>query len=106
MYPPERRQSSPQPVPPLRPRSCVARLLDPPPPLRAVLLPRYENMTGGRSSLRAQAIWAKLFRRLEKWRGAGAKLLAQSGFLGLGGGDVPLLDGTESAGFFRQSRQF
>src|ERR1700690_2465458 len=106
MYPPERRRSSPQHVPPIRPRSWVARLLNPSPPLRAVLLPRYENMTGGRSSLRAQAILAKLFCRLEKWRGAGAKLLAQSGFLGLGGYQVPLLDVTESADFFRQSSQF
>src|ERR1700690_2725253 len=106
MYPPERRRSSPQHVPPIRPRSWVARLLNPSPPLRAVLLPRYENMTGGRSSLRAQAILAKLFRRLEKWRGAGAKLLAQSGFLGLCGGDVPLLDVAESADLLRNCRKF
>src|SRR5450759_794720 len=29
MYPPERRRSSPQPDPPIRPRSCVARLINP-----------------------------------------------------------------------------
>src|SRR5450631_3252114 len=110
MYPPERRRSSPQHFPPIRPRSWVARLLNPSPPLRAVLLPRYENTDAGRSSLGQVGIWsqgvAKLFSRLEKWRGAGAKLLAQSGFLGLGGGDVPLLDVAESADLLRNCRKF
>src|ERR1700687_1316616 len=46
----------------------------PPPRLRAFFLPRYENTDAGWSSLGQIDIWsqrvAKLFRRLEKWRGA------------------------------------
>ena len=57
-------------------------------------------------SVFGRKVAAKLFRRLEKRRGAGAELLAQSGFLGLGGGEMPLLDLAEAADFFRNRSQF